>query len=338
MNVKLKPLAEQVVVITGASSGIGRVTARVAAERGAKMVLVARDEAALAEVAAEIAAAGGEAAFTAADVGDQAQVDAAARFAVERFGRVDTWVNNAGTSIFGKLLDIPKDEHAQMMRTNYFGCVHGCRAAVPLLRGAGGALITVGSIASDLPTPIMGAYSATKHAIKAYVEALRMELADAGLPISVTLIKPAGIDTPIGRHTRNHQPGEAQVPPVIYAPELVADAILNAAEHPRREITVGGFGRLQVLLGLHFPWLYELLAPKGAKAALSDPAREQPPSNLWEGRGGAERSGEHAAKGFSVYTKAAEHPAAALGVTALGGLALSAWLLSRRKAADTPRR
>lgn len=326
MGVKLKPLSEQVVVITGASSGIGRVTARKAAERGAKVVLVARHEESLAEIVREIEAAGGTAAYVIADVGDQAQVDAAARFAVERFGQIDTWVNNAGTSVLGHLLDIPNDEHAQMMRTNYFGTVHGCRAAVSLLRDAGGALVCVGSVASDLPTPVMGAYSATKHAMKAYVEALRMELGEAGLPISVTLIKPSGIDTPIGQHMRNHMPGEAQIPPVIYAPELVADAILNAAEHPRREITVGGFGRLQVLLGLHFPWAYELLAPKGADAILSDPNRKQPPTNLWEGRGGSERSGEHAAKGFSLYTKAVEHPAmAALGVAAMGGTALALW-------------
>lgn len=326
MRVKLKPLAEQVIVITGASSGIGRVTARKAAERGASVVLVARDEASLTEVIGEIEAAGGKAAYAVADVGDQDQIDGAARLAVERFGRIDTWVNNAGISVLGHLLDIPNDEHEQMMRTNYFGTVHGCRAAVPLLRDAGGALICVGSLASDLPTPIMGAYSATKHAIKAYIEALRMELGEAGLPISVTLIKPAGIDTPIGQHMRNHLPGEAQIPPVIYAPELVADAILNAAEHSRREITVGGFGRLQVLLGLHFPWLYERLAPKGAEAILSDPSREQPPTNLWEGRGGAERSGEHAAKSFSLYTKAVEHPAAAaLGFAAVGGLVAALW-------------
>lgn len=332
MRVKLKAVAEQVILITGASSGIGRATARMAAERGAKVLLVARDGDALEEVVREIEEAGGTAAYAVADVGDEAQVDAAARFAVERFGHVDTWVNDAGASVWGKLLDIPNDEHERMMRTNYWGTVHGCRAAVPLLRDAGGALITMGSIASDLPTPIMGAYSATKHAIKAYVEVLRMELREEGLPISVTLIKPSGIDTPIAQHTLNHQPGEAQIPPVIYAPELVADAILNAAEHPRREITVGGFGRLQVLLGLHFPWAYELIAPKAADKLLSDPARKQPPTNLWEGRGGVERSGEHAAKSFSLYTKAGERPvAAALGFAALAGLALAAWLPTGRR-------
>ena len=331
MRIKLKPLDRQVIVITGASSGIGRTTARIAAERGATVVLVARDGDTLRQIVGEIEAAGGTAAYTTADVGDQGQVDAAALFAVERFGRVDTWVNDAGTSVFGHLLDIPNDEHRQMMRTNYFGVVHGCRAAVPLLRDAGGALITVGSIASDLPTPVMGAYSATKQALKAYVEVLRMELGNAGLPISVTLVKPSGIDTPIGQHTRNHLPGEAQIPPVIYAPELVADAILAAATKPRREITVGGFGRLTVLLGLHFPWAYELLAPKATDTLLTDPDREQPPTNLWEGRGGAERSGEHAAKSFSLYTKAVEHPAAAaLGFAAVGGAAWALWAARKR--------
>lgn len=327
MRVKLKPLAEQVILITGASSGIGRVTAKEAAKRGAKVVLVARDAAALEQIVREIEEAGGTGAYTIADVGDEAQVDAAARFAVERFGRVDTWVNDAGASVFGKVLEIPNDEHRRMFDTNYWGTVYGCRAAVPLLRDAGGALINVGSIASDMPAPIMGAYSATKHAIKAYVEVLRMELMQAGLPISVTLIKPAGIDTPIGQHTENHEPGEAQIPPPIYTPDLVADAILNAAEHPRREITVGGLAKLQVLFAQHFPWLYEWLAPKAADALFSDPNRAQPkPSNLWQGRGGAERSGEHMAKPFSLYTKAAEHPAAAaISFAVLGGAALALW-------------
>lgn len=339
MTIKLKPLTEQVIVITGASSGIGLVTARKAAAAGAKVLLVARSEAALADAAAGIRAAGGEADHFVADVGDAAQVQATAAKAVARFGRIDSWVNDAGSAIYGKVLDTPLAEQAQLFRTNYFGVVHGCEAAVPHLRG-GGALVTVGSLASDMPAPPMGVYSATKHAVKAYVAVLRMELAADGVPISVTLVKPAGIDTPIGQHASNHgEPGggaagEAQIPPPAYDPDLVADAILDACVHPRREVTVGGVGRAQVLFSQHFPALYEWLAPLGAKGAYS-PSKAQPgPSNLFAGaNAGRERSGEHPARlRHSAYTTAVLHPkTTALG---LGVIAGAATLLFARRRRD----
>lgn len=318
MQIKLKPLSEQVIVITGASSGIGLVTARTAARAGASVLMVARSEDVLRDVVAELQGEGRRVEAKAADVGDQAGVEAAAAYAVEAFGGIDTWVNNAGSAIYGKVLDTPPDEQERLFRTNYLGVVHGCMAAVPRLREHGGALITVGSIASDLPAPPMGVYSATKHAAKAYLEVLRMELADEGAPISVTLVKPAGIDTPIGRHAENHGPGEAQIPPPAYDPQLVADAILACAVHPRRDVTVGGAGRAQVLFAQHFPWIYERLAPKAAKSAY-DTGEEQPrPSNLkWGVNAGRERSGEHPnARKTSLYTTASLHPKTTAVVTA----------------------
>ena len=329
MAIKLKPLAEQVIVITGASSGIGLVTARTAAKAGAAVFLIARSGEVLADVVRDINNAGGRADFAVADVGDGDAVEAAAAAAVTRFGRVDSWVNDAGSAIYGKVLDTPLDEQAQLFRTNYFGVVHGCRTAVPLLRMAGGgAIVTVGSLASDMPAPPMGVYSATKHAVKAFVEVMRMELQADGEPISVTLVKPAGIDTPIGQHAANHgepgggEAGEAQIPPPAYDPQLVADAILEACVHPRREVTVGGVGRAQVLFSQHFPVLFEWLAPRGAKTAYS-PMKAQPgPSNLFDGaNAGQERSGEHPARlRHSLYTSAVLHPktttALSLGVIA----------------------
>lgn len=338
MSLKLKPLAEQVIVITGASSGIGLVTARRAAAAGAKVLLVARSEGALIGAVAGIRAAGGEADHAVADVGDAEQVRAAAAKAVARWGRIDSWVNDAGSAIYGKVLDTPLDEQAQLFRTNYFGVVHGCAAAVPHLTG-GGALVTVGSLASDMPAPPMGVYSATKHAAKAYVEVLRMELRADGVPISVTLVKPAGIDTPIGQHAANHgeagggEAGEAQIPPPAYDPALVAAAILDACVHPRREVTVGGVGRAEVLFSRHFPALYEWLAPRGAKAAYS-PTKPQPgPSNLFGGaNAGHERSGERPhRRRHSLYTSAALHPrtTAAVGAGVIAGAV--ALLFSRRR-------
>ena len=326
MTFKLKPLAEQVIVITGASSGIGLVTAKRAAAAGAKVLLVARSEDALREAAEGIRATGGEADYAVADVGDAGEVRTAAAKAIKRFGRIDSWVNDAGVAIYAKLVDTPEDEHRRLFETNYWGAVHGCLTAVEHLRERGGAIVTVGSIGSDLPSPILSAYSASKHAAKGFVEALRIELEGDNLPISVTLVKPSGIDTPIGQHAANHAGGEAQVPPPVYAPELVADAVLDACAHPRREITVGGAGRAQVLFAQHFKGLYEKLAPGSAKD-FTDDAKAQPPSNLWEGgvNAGRERSGEQHAREWSLYTSAAKRPAltaAVIGGTLAGAVAV----------------
>ena len=205
---------------------------------------------------APINATGGEADFAVADVGSLDEVRAAAHKAIGRYGRIDTWINNAGVAIYSALIDTPMDEHERLIRTNYFGAVHGALTAVEHLRENGGALITVGSIASDFPSPVMGAYSASKHAVKGYIESLRIELIAAKLPISVALIKPSGISTPIAQHAANHVVGEALIPPPVYDPDLVANAILDAAEHCRSDITVGGIGRLQALAANHFSGIY----------------------------------------------------------------------------------
>jgi len=318
MSLTLKPLDQQVIVITGASSGIGLVTARLAATHGAKLVLVARDETSLGEIVAEIQQAGGEAYAVAADVGDPEAVQRVARHAVARFGRVDTWVNNAGAAIYAKLLDTPFDEHERLFRTNYFGVVNGCAAAVPLLREHGGALITVASIAAGMPSPLMGAYAASKHAVKGYVDTLRAELLQDSAPISVTLIQPSGIDTPVAEHASNHVGGKARIPPLVYDPTLVAKAILDAATRPTRGVTVGGAGKAQVLFAQHAPALFDRVAALGS-ALFIDPTRNQPrPENLFApAHDGVERSRDQTGKGFSVYTSVARHPAATLAIGAV---------------------
>ncbi|MBK4733943.1 SDR family oxidoreductase [Noviherbaspirillum pedocola] len=239
MRAQLKPLSEQVIVITGATSGIGLATAREAARRGAKLVLVARDERALSALGDELRQRQCEALAIAADVGDEAAVQRVSADAIARFGHYDTWVNNAGVSIYGRLDDATMAENRRLFDTNFWGVVHGALAARRHLRGHGGAIITVGSVASDLSLPLQGMYSASKHAVKGFIDALRVESDNEGAPVSITLIKPASVSTMLTEHARNYLPQKPALPPPVYAPKVVADAILHAAAHPVRDVYVG---------------------------------------------------------------------------------------------------
>src|ERR1041385_4322286 len=244
MNARHKKLSDQGMVITGASSGIGLVTARLAARRGARLILNARNEDALRRVCDEIRQSGGEAYYVAGDVGHYEDVQKLAQEAIRRFGGFDTWVNNAGVKIYGPVLDQSLEDQRRLFETNYWGVVHSSRVACAHLRERGGALINVGSVLSDIAIPIQGTYCATKHAVKGYTDALRLELEEEGTPISVTLIKPSAIDTPYTRHAKNLMPVEPMNPPPVYAPDLVAEAILHCAENPERDLYVGGGGKM----------------------------------------------------------------------------------------------
>ena len=188
MNLQLKDLSDQVIVITGASSGIGLVTARMAARRGACVVLNARNEEALRQVANEINAEGGEAVHVAGDVGKLSDVQMIAYEAIRRFGGFDTWVNNAGVSIYGPVLDQSLADQRRLFDTNYWGVVHGSIVACTHLRKRGGALINIGSVLSDVAIPIQGTYCATKHAVKGYTDALRLELDRHRITTPVVLV------------------------------------------------------------------------------------------------------------------------------------------------------
>lgn len=254
MSVKLKKLNEQVMVLTGATSGIGLVTARSAAEAGARLVLAARDGDALDTLAHEMRQRGVEAVTVAADVGNPADVERIGQAAIERFGRIDTWVNNAGIGVYGSQEQVTLEDMQRVMQTNFWGVVHGTLTAVKLMKQhGGGAIINVGSEVSDRSVPLMGTYAASKHAVKAFTESLRMELEKDKAPLSLTLIKPASIDTPFTAHAKNYMEHEPDLPPPVYAPELVAKAILHAAETPERELFVGGRAKLMSVMGAVLP-------------------------------------------------------------------------------------
>jgi short-subunit dehydrogenase len=340
MNVKLKKLSDQVIVITGASSGIGLVSARLAAKRGARLVLNSRNAEALQRVCDEINEMGGEAIPVAGDVGRFDDVHKIADEAIRHFGGFDTWVNNAGVSIYGQMLDQSLEDQRRLFDTNYWGVVHGSIVACAHLRNNGGALINVGSVLSDVAIPLQGTYCATKHAVKAYTNALRLELEEQGAPISVTLIKPSTIDTPYTQHAKNLMPVEPQNPPPVYAPDPVAEAILHCAEHPERDVTVGGGGKVLAEAGRYVPRLTD----KWIEAAMFDlqqSDRPTPPSrrdSLYApSKDGQERGAYpgHVAES-SVYTKAKLHPVVTSSLIAgLGLVAFAGWRSLARSHART---
>ncbi|QTC90266.1 SDR family oxidoreductase [Brevundimonas goettingensis] len=327
----LKPLSQQTIVITGASSGIGLEIARRAARAGAKVFLISRNADGLASICDSLRGAGYAADFAAADVGDEAALRAAANQCVARYGRIDSWINSAGVAIYVPLLETPPMEHERLFRTNYWGVVNAARLAVPLLR-QGGAFVTVGSVASDLGAPVLGAYAASKHAVKGYIDSLRIELLAAGDPVSVTLIKPSGVGTPLAEHAANHLGVAARVPPPAYGPGVVARAVLHAVQRPRREITVGGVGFLQILAAAHSPGLADRISSL-VPALLRD--RKRRPSltnNLGApGPGGETLSRFEPSRPFSLFTGASLHPGM---VFAVAGAILASALALRKTMAS----
>jgi NAD(P)-dependent dehydrogenase (short-subunit alcohol dehydrogenase family) len=206
MKFRLKPLEEQVIVITGGSSGIGLATGIEAARRGARVVLAARHEQPLLEARERLAAVGGEAITVIADVGRRAEVQRIASTAIQHYGRFDTWVNNAGWSVFGDLDCVDDADHRRLFETNFWGTVNGSLEALVHLGRTGGALINIGSVASEVALPLQGMYSASKHAVKGFTDALRIEAQDRGLPVSITLVKPSA-SRPHLWNTRGISPG-----------------------------------------------------------------------------------------------------------------------------------
>lgn len=324
MAIKLKPLKKQVIVITGASSGIGLTTARSAAKKGAKLVLASRNKEALDDIAQQIKNEGGAAISVVADVGRREDLQKVADAAIKQFGGFDTWVNNAGVSIYGRLEEVSDEDSHRLFDTNFWGVVYGSLIAAKHLKNKGGAIINLGSVLSDVSIPLQGMYSATKHAVKGFTDALRIELEEEDADVSVTLIKPSAINTPYAEHAKNYTGHELTLPPPVYDPKEVASAILYAAAHQKRDIIVGSGGKIMSSTNKFAPSLMDwagenMLIDQQMK---DGPARHRE-SALHQHADGGRTHGNYEGHTMktSLYTRSALHPVLAFTLLAAAGTA-----------------
>jgi short-subunit dehydrogenase len=258
-----------------------------------------------------------------------------AQRAVDEFGGLDTWVNNAGIGIYGRLEDVSMADKRRLFDVNFWGVVNGCKAAVRTMRQhGGGAIINIGSVESERAMPLHGVYAASKHAVKAYTEALRMELEADAVPIVVTLVKPASINTPFTEHARNYMDEEAEYMPPVYAPEEVARTILQCAETPTRDILVGGSGKMISLMEKVAPGTTDwYLERSGFNAQKKDEPRHTGDA-LYAPEPDGERRGrtKHVVKERSSYTRAAMSDVARLMPMLALGAAVAGAVRVMRKA------
>lgn len=282
---QLKPINQQVVAVVGASSGIGRDTALRFAKQGAKVVVSARSQSGLESLVDEIRSAGGEATYIVADVSDFEQVKAIADKAVEVYGRLDTWVHSSATGVFAPFDNITPEEFKRVIDVTLMGQVYGVMAALPHLKREGrGALIHISSMEGRRALPLQSPYSTAKHGLEGFLEALRVELKHEGLPISVTSIKPAVINTPFYNNGRTKLGVKPTGIPPYYQPSLVTDAILYVAEHPTRDFIVGDVGRVLDVLQRLSPGLVDniLLLVGFPLQRTTESKSEDAPNNLYE--------------------------------------------------------
>jgi short-subunit dehydrogenase len=233
---------DRVIVITGASSGIGRATALALAKKGAHVVLAARREEPLDDLARECESHGVRALVVPTDVSDPAAVRHLAEETLSAFGRFDAWINNAGVYLMGSLEETPDDAFRQLMETNFFGTVTGTRVAVTQFRHQGyGTLVNVSSTFGTVAAPYVSAYVASKHAVRGFSSSVRQELLNTGIDVCTVL--PAAIDTPLWQHTANYTGWRIRPVEPVYTPERVARAILRVLRSPKHEIRVGPAAR-----------------------------------------------------------------------------------------------
>ncbi len=279
----------QVVVVTGASAGVGRATARRFAERGACVALLARGRDRLDAAVREIGSAGGRSMAVSVDVADPDAVTAAAREVEARLGPVDTWVNNAMTSVFAPFVEVSAAEFRRVTEVTYLGCVHGTRAALDLMLPRDrGVIVQVGSALAYRGIPLQAAYCGAKHAIQGFTESVRCELLHRHSHVQLGMVQLPALNTPQFGWVLSRLPKFPQPVAPIYQPEVAARAIVHMAEHPRREMWVGGSTVATLLANSVVPGLLDSYlgrtAVKGQQT--DDPVPCVRPANLWEPVGG----------------------------------------------------
>jgi NAD(P)-dependent dehydrogenase (short-subunit alcohol dehydrogenase family) len=290
----------QTVVVTGASAGIGRATARLFGERGANVGLIARGQAGLDGAARDVEQAGGKALALSADVADYEQVTAAARDIEEHFGPIDVWVNVAFTSVFAPFTEITAAEFRRVTEVSYLGFVHGTMAALTLMRPRGrGTIVQVGSALSERSIPLQSAYCGAKHAVNGFTSSLRCELLHEKSGVHVTVVQMPAVNTPQFSWVRSRLPNHPQPVPPIYQPEVAARGVVFAAAHPRRrQYWVGGTTAATTVANRLAPALLDrYLARTGYRAQqTAQPAGPGRPDNLLQPADGA-GGHDHGARG-----------------------------------------
>jgi NAD(P)-dependent dehydrogenase (short-subunit alcohol dehydrogenase family) len=334
MPSQLKRTSEQVIVVTGATSGIGLALSREAAERGAGLVLAARNAEALGELEAELRAKGARVTVVSADVSSEEDVERIAATAIEEFGGFDSWVNNAAVGLYGTIEQVPIADHRRVFEVNYFGTLYGCRAAARHLRDKGGAIINVGSILGDRTIIEQGPYSATKHAVQGLTDTLRIELEKEGAGVSVTLLKPGGCGTPYPEHARNYMDTPPRIPQPLYHPRIIADAILFCCENRKRVFYIGAGGIAASMVGQLAPRLTDFVMEAIGSRIQQHPAEPADPA-MYDNLYAAKKDGQETEtrpffmRRTSVAVAAQKVPRSTwlVVVTTLG---MAAWMRSRQ--------
>jgi short-subunit dehydrogenase len=275
----------QVVVVTGASAGVGRATARAFASQGAYLGLLARGLDGLEATRKEVEAAGSRALVLPTDVANPEAVERAAQAVEDELGPIDVWVNNAMTSVFSPFVEMSLKEFSRVTEVTYPGYVYGTRAALDrMLPRDTGVIVQVGSALAYRAIPLQSAYCGAKHAMKGFTESLRTELLHRGSRVALTMVHLPAVNTPQFDWALSRLPHRVQPVPPIYQPEVAARAIVHAAHHPRREIWAGETTVATILANRVVPGLLDrYLARTGFRSQQTDePDDHRSPANLWE--------------------------------------------------------